>query len=58
MGVPEVNTLIGEGGGVQLYRLTTGEFAVFMHYANEPGKPYIFVWDQCPVPTSAYHAAA
>jgi hypothetical protein len=57
LGVPAVNTLLGDHNGVQLYRLTTGEFAVFTHYANETGKPYIFVWDQCPVPTHTDHAA-
>lgn len=56
VGVPDVNTLFGDHNGVQLYRLTTGEFAVFTRYANE-NKPYIFVWDQCPVPTIKYHAA-
>ncbi|MEO8611824.1 MAG: hypothetical protein ABI690_28250 [Chloroflexota bacterium] len=56
VGVPDVNTLLGDHNGVQLYRLTTGEYAVFTHYANE-NKPYIFVWDQCPVPTKTYHAA-
>jgi len=56
VGVPEVNTLLGDHNGVQLYRLTTGEYAVFTRYANED-KPYIFVWDQCPVPTIKYHAA-
>ncbi|MBZ0288738.1 MAG: hypothetical protein K8I30_14060 [Anaerolineae bacterium] len=56
VGVPGANTLLGEGSGVQLYRLTSGEFAVFATYANE-NKAYIFVWDQCPVPTIKYHAA-
>lgn len=56
LGVPAANTLLGEGSSVRLYRLTTGEYAVFATYANE-NKAYIFVWDQCPVPTSTYHAA-
>jgi hypothetical protein len=56
VGVPDVNTLLGDHNGVQLYRLTTGEYAVFTHYANE-NKAYIFLWDQCPVPTIKYHAA-
>lgn len=56
VGVPAENTLLGESGGVRLYRLTTGEFAVFTQYANE-AKDYIFVWDQCPVPSVKYHAA-
>jgi hypothetical protein len=56
LGVPTTNTLLGEGSGVRLYRLTTGEFAVFARYANE-AKDYIFVWDQCPVPTNVYHVS-
>jgi len=56
LGIPETNTLLGEGSGVTLHRLTTGEFAVHVLYPNEY-KWYIFVWDQCPVPTNVYHAS-
>ncbi len=56
-GIPgERNMLLAEQDGVQLYRLTTGEFQVNVLYEDEY-KWYIFVWDQC-MPTRSYHLAA
>lgn len=56
-GVPtEENLLLAENEGVSLYRLTTGEFQVNVLDANNlEYKWFVFVWDQCPVPTNSYH---
>lgn len=55
-GVPaDANLLLAEANGVQLWRLTTGEFQVNTTYANE-AKPYIVVWSDCPK-TDFYHLA-
>ncbi|MCB9451344.1 MAG: hypothetical protein H6672_07880 [Anaerolineaceae bacterium] len=58
-GIPtERNLLLTENEGVALYRLTTGEFQVNILNANPyEYKWYVFVWDQCPVPTVWYHLA-
>ncbi len=58
-GVPNgENLLLAENDGVALYRLTTGEFQVNILNANTyEYKWYIFVWDQCPVPSVWYHLA-
>jgi len=50
------NLLLAENNGVSLYRLTTGEFQVNVLNANSlEYKWFVFVWDQCPVPSSSYH---
>lgn len=55
-GIPtEANLLLAESNGVQLWRLTTGEFQVNATYANE-AKPYIVVWTGCPK-SNFYHLA-
>lgn len=56
-GIPtEENLLLAENEGVSLYRLTTGEFQVNVLDANSlEYKWFVFVWDQCPVPTNSYH---
>jgi len=56
-GIPtEANLLLAEQDGVALYRLTTGEFQVNVLNANSlEYKWFVFVWDQCPVPTHSYH---
>lgn len=56
-GVPATeNLLLAENQGVSLYRLTTGEFQVNVLNANTyEYKWYIFVWDQCQVPSRWYH---
>ncbi len=56
-GIPtEENLLLAENDGVSLYRLTTGEFQVNVLNANSlEYKWFVFVWDQCPVPSSSYH---
>lgn len=54
-GIPtKRNLLLKEEDGIQLWRLTTGEFQVNTTYVD--GKPWIFVWDNCP-PTKWYHLA-
>lgn len=59
VGVPAVNTVLGKASGsygpMQLYRLTSGEFALFGY--EEPGKPFHFVWAGC-ASTSAGQADA
>ena len=45
--MPESNTLITEGMGVQLYRLTTGEFAL-IGPVEADGKTYDLVFSDCP----------
>lgn len=54
-GVPtESNLLLDSGTGMELWRLTTGEFQLNTYYQQE-WKNWVFVWDKCPNPTSAYH---
>jgi hypothetical protein len=54
-GIPaSANLLLAEEDGVQLWRLTTGEFQVNTRYQQE-WKDWAFVWDQCPNPTRSYH---
>lgn len=43
---PEVNTLITEGDGIALYRLTSGELQVNAGPAGD-GKIYVMVFDGC-----------
>lgn len=42
--------------GYSLWRLEDGRFQVNAFYANEPNKPYIFVWTGCD-PSTAEHLA-
>ncbi len=56
-GVPtEADLLLAEANGVQLWRLTSGEFQVNATYAGE-NKPYIVVWTGCPA-SDFYHLAS
>lgn len=44
--VPEVNTLIAEGSGVSLYRLSSGEFQV-VSSPDAEGKVYNVLFTEC-----------
>lgn len=54
MGVPTgAPLLLGQYADVTLWRLTTGELQVNTHYAAD-GKPWVFVWDACPMTSSSH----
>lgn len=56
-GIPaDQNQLLASNVGVQVWRLTSGDFQVNTVYP-EDGKPYVFGWDRCP-PTQTYHLAS
>ncbi|NDJ86844.1 MAG: hypothetical protein GYB66_13255 [Chloroflexi bacterium] len=47
VGVPLANTLIKEGGGgIRLYRLSSGEFQVNAPMGSDPNG-YVVIWDGC-----------
>jgi hypothetical protein len=55
-GIPsDQHSLLGNNAGVQLWRLTSGDYQVSAVYPGE-SKPYIIAWDACP-PTKVYHLA-
>lgn len=49
---PSEHEIIGSLLGVTVYRLTSGEFAIFANFPD--GKEYVFVFDRCP-PTFTQH---
>lgn len=46
---PKVNTLIKQGKGVRLYRLTNGKLQVNAA-TKDPGKEYVFIFNECQAP--------